>query len=168
MAIKYSIPVFTCSKPAHTQKKTTLEQRIKYTQVNNKDSRTKPAASIVNSEHILHFILMLSLFNLKKKINGPEKLRFQIINLFSVTVGNILFFGLRKSVGSHVFNLIHPAGIYMFKVNNRNTKIRCEICLKLTIKTPERLYWCCCNVFIANFNHISHLVVVFLLITLSR
>ena len=31
-----------------------------------------------------------------------------------------------------------PAGIYLFKVNNRNTRTRCEICLKLTIKTPER------------------------------
>ena len=31
-----------------------------------------------------------------------------------------------------------PAGIYMFKVSNRNTTTRCEICLKLTIKTPER------------------------------
>ena len=30
------------------------------------------------------------------------------------------------------------SGIYMFKVNNRNTRTRCEICLKLTIKTPER------------------------------
>ena len=29
--------------------------------------------------------------------------------------------------------LVHPVGIYMFKVNNRNTKARCEICLKLTI-----------------------------------
>ena len=27
---------------------------------------------------------------------------------------------------------------YFFKVNNRNTRKRCEICLKLTIKTPER------------------------------
>ena len=26
----------------------------------------------------------------------------------------------------------------MFKVNNRNTRARCEICSKLTIKTPER------------------------------
>ena len=33
-----------------------------------------------------------------------------------------------------------PAGNYMFKVNNRNTRTRCEICWKLTIKTPER--WC--------------------------
>ena len=30
-----------------------------------------------------------------------------------------------------------PAGIYLFKVNNRSTRIRCEICSKLTIKT----YW---------------------------
>ena len=26
----------------------------------------------------------------------------------------------------------------MFKVNNKNTRTRCEICSKLTIKTPER------------------------------
>ena len=27
---------------------------------------------------------------------------------------------------------------YMFKVNNRNTRTRSEICSKLTKKTPER------------------------------
>ena len=31
-----------------------------------------------------------------------------------------------------------PANIYLFKVNNRNTRKSCEICSKLTIKTPER------------------------------
>ena len=31
-----------------------------------------------------------------------------------------------------------PANTYFFKVNNRNTRIWCEICSKLTIKTPER------------------------------
>ena len=31
-----------------------------------------------------------------------------------------------------------PAGSYMFKVNNRNTRTRCEICSKLAIKIPER------------------------------
>ena len=31
-----------------------------------------------------------------------------------------------------------PAGNYMFKVNNGNTRTRCEICLKTTIKTPKR------------------------------
>ena len=37
--------------------------------------------------------------------------------------------------------VLHPAGFYMFKVNNRNTRARCEICSKLTIKTPERHQW---------------------------
>ena len=32
----------------------------------------------------------------------------------------------------------NPAGIYLRKVNNRNTRTRCEICSMLTIKTPER------------------------------
>ena len=31
-----------------------------------------------------------------------------------------------------------PANIDLFKVNNRNNRKRCEICSKLTIKTPER------------------------------
>ena len=31
-----------------------------------------------------------------------------------------------------------PANISLFKVNNRNTGKRCEICSKLIIKTPER------------------------------
>ena len=36
---------------------------------------------------------------------------------------------------------LFPAGIYLLKVNNRNTRTRCEICSKLTIKTPDyRLY----------------------------
>ena len=54
---------------------------------------------------------------------------------------------------------------YMFKVNNRNTRTRCKICSKLTIKKPE---WRRCGVFIVNFGHILHLVLVFLLLTLSR
>ena len=37
---------------------------------------------------------------------------------------------------------LYPAGIYLFKVNNRNTRTRCKICPKLTIKTPERHHWC--------------------------
>ena len=40
----------------------------------------------------------------------------------------------------------YPVGIYQFKVNNRNTRTRCDICSKL----------------IVNFEHISHLVLMFL------
>ena len=59
-------------------------------------------------------------------------------------------------------------GIYLLKVNNRDTRTRCEICFKLTIKTPEPSQWRRCNVIIVNFEHISHLVLVSLLLTLSR
>ena len=34
-----------------------------------------------------------------------------------------------------------PASIYLFKVNNRNTRERCEFCSKSTIKTLERRQW---------------------------
>ena len=56
-----------------------------------------------------------------------------------------------------------PANIYQFKVNNSNTKTRCEICSKLTIETPERRS----VVFIVNFEHISHPNLVVLLLTLN-
>ena len=39
---------------------------------------------------------------------------------------------------------------------------------KSTIKTPERRQWRRSDVFIVNFEHISHLVLVFLVLTLSR
>ena len=59
-------------------------------------------------------------------------------------------------------------GNYMFKVNKKKNRIRCEICSKLTLETPERCDSCRSGVFIVNFKHISHLVLVFLLLTLSR
>ena len=37
---------------------------------------------------------------------------------------------------NHVFN--HNPTTYFFKSNDRNTGTMCEICSKLTIKTPER------------------------------
>ena len=42
----------------------------------------------------------------------------------------------------------------MFKVSNRKM---CEICAKLTIKTPERRHWGRSGVFIVNFEHIHTL-----------
>ena len=46
-----------------------------------------------------------------------------------------------------------PAGSYMFKINNKDTR-----------KRP----WRRSGIFIVNFEHISHLALVFLLLTLSR
>ena len=41
----------------------------------------------------------------------------------------------------------------MFKVNNRNTRARSEICSKLTIKIPERRQGRRSGIFIVNFEH---------------
>ena len=59
------------------------------------------------------------------------------------------------------------AGNYLLRVSNRNTRARCEICSKLTIKTPEQCKWHCSSVFNVDFEHILHLVLVFLLLTLK-
>ena len=55
----------------------------------------------------------------------------------------------------------------MLKVNNRNNRKRCKICLKLTIEAPERRQRHRAVVFLTNFEHISHLALVVLLLTLS-
>ena len=37
--------------------------------------------------------------------------------------------------------LMNPVPIFMFKVNNRNTRERCDLCSKVTIKTSELRQW---------------------------
>ena len=44
-------------------------------------------------------------------------------------------------LGSQDTSCASPADIYLLQVNNRNTRTRCEICSKLTIKTPEDMYY---------------------------
>ena len=51
----------------------------------------------------------------------------------------------------------------MCKVNNKDTRTT----PKLPIKIPERRHWRRSGVFIVNFEHISHLVLVLLLSTLN-
>ena len=51
-----------------------------------------------------------------------------------------------------------PAGNY-----NRNNRGKSKICSKLTIKTPERRQCRRSDVFIVKFEHIGHLVLVFMI-----
>ena len=62
----------------------------------------------------------------------------------------------------------NPAGKYMFKLNNRNTRTRCEIFSKLTINTSERRHWRRFGSLIVNFEHISHLVLVFSIVNFEQ
>ena len=98
-------------------------------------------------------------------------------NLIFSTSGKVQFqkallrINLKSSVS---FN---PAGNYMFKVKNRNSSKKCEICSKLTIRRWRRsggfivnfghkLHRRRSGVF-TNFEHTSHLLLVFLLMTLN-
>ena len=75
---------------------------------------------------------------------------------------NIFFTCSDNSVPS---DSIYSAGIYLFKVNNRNSRTRCEICSKLNMFKYVRHHWRRSGVFIVNFEHISHLLQVFLSLT---
>ena len=68
----------------------------------------------------------------------------------------------------HWYCLISVKLIYLFKVNNRNIRKRCEICSNITLRTPERHQWRRSSVFIVNFQYISHLFLAFLLFKVSR
>ena len=65
-------------------------------------------------------------------------------------------------------NINYTVNIYLIKVNKRNTRKKCEICSNLTVKTPERRHWHRSGVFAVNFEHILHLFLVFLLLTLNK
>ena len=94
------------------------------------------------------FLVLVKVFNFKN-----ETLSVSLYTVFTgVFTGDVL--NLQRC---------HPDNIYLFKFNQRNTRKRCELCSKLTIKTPDRHQWRRSGVFIANFEHIPHLFLVFLL-----
>ena len=74
---------------------------------------------------------------------------------------------LHRSFQSFPYPRTNPANIYLLKVNNRDTRERYEICSKITIKTLKERQWRRSGVFLVNFEHISHLFLVFLLLVLN-
>ena len=75
-----------------------------------------------------------------------------------------------------------PTGIYMFKFNSGKTRTLYEICLNMTKRHQNDInrhfsvfivyFWAdfthCSDVFIANFEQISHIVLMFPLLTLNK
>ena len=64
-------------------------------------------------------------------------------------------------VGFYVFVL------YLFKLTDEKIKAMCEICSKLPIKKSERCQQPWSGVFIVNLEQISHIVLMFSLLTLT-
>ena len=97
--------------------------------------------------------------------NGNRSCKIVLLPLiFAKGFKEIPFLESIISLGSQIQS---PANIYLLKVNNKSTRKRSEICSKLTLKTPEGSHWRRSGVFI-NFNHISFLFLVLLLLTLNK
>ena len=59
----------------------------------------------------------------------------KLYNTVTCKEKNVFLGATTTWINAVFYNLL--ANIHLFKFSNRNTKQRCEICLKLTIKTPE-------------------------------
>ena len=110
--------------------------------------------------------------NMCQKLYRNFRVSSEIFNIFEEFLNDFSKIGTSflgtLGLATKMRNKNDPANIYLFRVNNRNTSKKCEIRSNLTIKTPERRQWCCTGVFIVNFEYISHLFLVFLLLTLNK
>ena len=68
-----------------------------------------------------------------------------------------------------VLQFIYWASITYLKVADGNTRWMCEICWKLTVKTPHYCHWhCSCVLTVKHISHLALLFLMFLLLTLNR
>ena len=74
----------------------------------------------------------------------------------------------QKSENQHSIYCGFPANIYLFKMTTETLEEKRELCSKLTTKTREPFQCRRSGVFIANFEHISHICQVFLLLTFNK
>ena len=95
-------------------------------------------------------------------VNASHTIDFLFLNCRSIFFPEFYFYHHNLSPLS-----VSPTNIYLFKFSKRNTRKWWEIYSKLTIKTPERRH-CRSGIYIVNFDHISHLFLVFLFLTLSN
>ena len=68
----------------------------------------------------------------------PLRKKRIILHITWQTLYSLFVKRCKKTNWSELFCNHFPAGIYLFKVNNKITRTWCEICSKLTIKTPKR------------------------------
>ena len=106
----------------------------------------------LTSHHVYGIQYTLILRQLQNRLTSLFSYNIKILPIYCLSI-------LHTVNITYCFSIYYyyPAGNYIFRVNNRNTRTRCETCSKLTIKTPERRKWRRSGVFIVNFEHISHL-----------
>ena len=99
---------------------------------------------VYDFDKILNFIYAY-LSQRKQEIKVGSTLCYLLNILFGIPQGSILgpLLFIIYVCNLYILNDDIPAGNYTFKVNNRNTRTKCEICSKLTIKTSQLAsFWC--------------------------
>ena len=76
--------------------------------------------------------------NVDRLVIANEKLKSELLIIININ-NNLQNRTVNLEKQQSPKNTIDQTSIYLFQVNNRNTRTSCEICSKLTIKTPERL-----------------------------
>ena len=91
---------------------------------------------------------------LKKHFN-PESIQPECCQRFAVKGLQNLFTNFRRIIliSKYFKKGPFPVDIYLFKVNNRNSRTRCEIYTKLTIKTTY--FTPCSSVSIVDFEQVN-------------
>ena len=138
---------------------------VKVTKPSNWFNHNRKGKLLENVWWETKFKLNLSEGNITDIIINLFVLKFPVYDEKIFSFQNLLV--KHKSVLVQYYDLQFPVGIWLLKINNSNTRTRCEICSKLTTKASERRQWHRSVVFMVNFEHISHLVLVFLLLTLN-
>ena len=92
-----------------------------------------------------------------KPMQQPSFITFDYVKnvkkVYEILIGHYISL---YELNTRLYGLLFIESIYLFKLNNRNTRKRYEACAKLTIKSPERRQSITFDVCIFNFEHISH------------
>ena len=89
-------------------------------------------------------------------------------NLFAKQIFIYFFFFFWFYRDCPVGSFKYPGNIYLFKLNNKHPRTRSKMYSTLVIKTIEQRQSRRSTIFIVNFEHIRHLVLVFPFLTWKR
>ena len=125
----------TCNLQINTRKQKTRENNRWIHQKKYEISSTltikRPPVFIVNFKHISYFFYSFYYWLWNGKFSEMVWLKYRNTEI-EKKISVLRFW--------HCF-IKSPANICLFKLSNRNSRKKCEIYSKFTIKTPERRQW---------------------------
>ena len=114
----------TFKRQRHKENFTILTPWTKF----NEQSSERAFPSLEEYETIFFKVKLSVIYLTISNVNGWREVEQFLLRTKKLSNCLIIFLKTNSSF---------PAGIYLLKVNNKNTSTRCQICSKFTIETPE-------------------------------